>query len=77
MTKVLLLCPPIAELWGRRVTQYLDADVFQTSGMELRHAGDSAGAQAHFAQAIEVLPGDVSALKQLGSPKAKELTQCR
>ena len=76
LSKVILLCPETGKLWGRRVTQYLDADVFDTSGQEMKRSGDTAGAQAQFEQAVTVLPGDVTALRALGNPRAQELTRC-
>jgi len=77
LTKVALLCPETAKLWGARVTQYLEADVQQTAGRELLAEGDRVGAMTKFEEAVKILPGDVSSLKLMGSDKLAELTRCR
>ncbi len=83
LTKMLLLCPIIGKHWGRRVTQYLEADALQTSAADRLEKGDSAAAAQQLEEALKALPGDVSSLKlmqQLGkgdTSSLPSLTNCQ
>lgn len=61
LTKMTLLCPPVAELWHERVTQYLEGDVAYTAGVDLAKQGKTREAIGQLEKGIALLPGDVLA----------------
>lgn len=65
LTKVALLCPDIAKTWKDRVTQYLQADIFQSAGADLAKKGEWGAASGQLEKGIALLPGDVLARGQL------------
>lgn len=67
LTKTALLCPELTEAWRDRIMQYLEADIAHAAGATALQAGDAAKARSHFAEAVQILPGDILSLRGLVS----------
>ncbi len=65
LTKGALLCPEVAKAWQKRATQYLQADVFQTTGQDRARKGEWGKAIEQLEKGVALLPGDVLARRGL------------
>ncbi len=65
LTKVTLLCPYLVQEFGKRVTQYLEANALQTAAADRLAKGDALKARELASEAIRILPGDISSYRTL------------
>lgn len=79
LSKASLLCPDTGKRWAKRVSQYLEADILQKSGEDLLNKGQRQEGTEKLKAALELLPGDLSSLKLLGSDpeRVRSLQRCR